>query len=107
MGDLFKRVKDLCILFMKNRQNDKVSNEYFISNKLFDVLVFYKHKADCDVENGRQDINRLWRNFNLALIGYKRDCLVLNYKAKDRYVTEYTFPMHFFNIENFHSVDFQ
>ena len=88
MGDLFKRERDLCILFMKNRQNDKVSIEYFISNKSVDVLVFYKHKADWNV-------------------GYKRDCLVLNYKAKDRYVTEYTFPMHFFNIEKFHSVNFQ
>ena len=43
----------------------------------------------------------------IAFIGYKRDCLVLNYKAKDRYVTEYTFPMHYFNIENFHSAEFQ
>ena len=107
MEDLFKTERDLCILFMKNRQNDKVSIESFISNKLVDVLVFYKHKADWDIENGRQDINRLWRNFNLVFIGYKRDCLVLNYNAKDRYVTEYIFPMHFFNIENFHSVEFQ
>ena len=75
---------------MKNRQNDKVSIESFISNKLVDVLVFYKHKADWDIENGRQDINRLWRNFNLVFIGYKRDCLVLNYKAKDRFSFQFS-----------------
>ena len=107
MGDLFKREKDLCILLMKNRQNNKISIEYFISNKSVDVLVFYKHKADWCVENRRQGINRLWKNFNLAFIGYKRDCLVLNYKARGPYVTEYTFPMHYFNIKNFHSAEFQ
>ena len=107
MEDLFKRERDLCILFMKNRQNDKISIEYFISNKSVDVLIFHKHKADWNVENGKQDIDRLWRNFNLAFVGYKRDCLVFNYRARGLYVTEYTFPMHHFNIDNFHSADFQ
>ena len=105
MGDLFKRVRDFCILFMKNRQNGKISIEYFISNKSVDVLIFYKHKADWNVENGKHDI--LWRDFNLAFIDYKRDCLVLNYRARRLYVTEYPFPMHHFNIDNFLSADFQ
>ena len=107
MGDLFKRKRELCLLFMKSRRNSKVSIEYLISNKLVDVLVYYKHREDWDDDNGRQDINRLWENINLAFIGYKAVCLVLNYRARGLYVTEYTFPMQYFNIDNFHSADFQ
>ena len=107
MGELFRRERELCLLFMKNRENHKVSIEYSISNKSVDVLVFYKDRADWDDENGRQDINQCWRSFNLAFIGYKLDCLVLNYRARGFYVTEYTFPMQHFNIDNFHSAEFQ
>ena len=71
------------------------------------ILVFYKRKGDWNVKNGEADLNRLWKNFNLAFIGYKNKCLVLNYKRYDVYLTEYLFPILYFNIENFHSLEFQ
>ena len=107
MGDLFKREREFCMLFMKNRQNENVSIEYSISNKSVDVLVLYKDKKYWDAENMRVDINRLWRNFNLAYIGYKTECLTLSYTNQNGfYVSEYSFPMQFFDIDNFHSAEF-
>ena len=108
MGDLFERERELCILLMKNRRNENISIDYSISNKSVDLLVYYKDKADWDIENGREDINRLCRNFNLAYIGYKTECLALNYTTQNGfYVTEYVFPMQLFNIDNFHSTEFK
>ena len=93
---------------MKNRRNERVSVDYSISNKSVDVLVFYKNKSDWGVKNGEADINRLWRNFNLAYIGYKTECLTLNYfDQRGFYVTEYAFPMKFFNIDNFYLDEFK
>ena len=55
------------------------------------------------------DLNRLWKNFNLAFIGYKAHCTVLKYHNAEiqNAITEYMFPTLNFNIENFHSPEFQ
>ena len=68
----------------------------------------YNNQNDWDIGKGRENINRLWRNFNLAFIGYKTNCVVLNYRTiHNKFVTEYFFPMIKFNIENFHSKEFR
>ena len=69
--------------------------------------VFYSDKEDWNIENGEKDLNRLWKNFNLAFIGYKSECVTLNYPSNGLYVTEYFFPMKYFNIDNFYSLEFQ
>ena len=103
MNDLFARERELCLLSIKNRKED-VSIDYSISNKSVDIIVRYKSKSGWDVEDGRKDFNWLWRNFNLSFTGYKTECLILNYtNQNNRFVTEYFFPMKFFNIDNFHS----
>ena len=108
MGDLFARERELCMLFKQNRQSDRVLIDYAISIKSVDVLAYYKNKADWDVQDGRQDFNRLWRNFNLAYIGYKTECVILNYvDFLNNYVTEHFFPMKLFNIDNFRSKEFE
>ena len=107
MVDLFLRERELCLLFIRNRK-ENVSIDYPISNKSVDIVVRYKSKNDWDIEDGRRDLNRLWRNFNLSFIGYKTECLILNYTtSNNRFVTEYFFPMKFFNINNFHSQEFK
>ena len=105
--DFFSRERELCETFIRNRRDENLRFSYNISNKSVEILVTYKNKEDWDVRNGKVDLNRLWRNFNLAFIGYKSKCLVLNYKKDDMYVTEYLFPMLHFNIENFHFLEFQ
>ena len=93
---------------MKNRRNERVFIDSSISNKSVDVLVYYKDKSDWDIESGEIDLNCLWRNFNLAYIGYKTECLILNYfNSRGYHVTEYVFPMSFFDIDNFHSKEFK
>ena len=107
MRDLFSRERELCELFIKNRRTDNVSIYYNISTRSVDILVFYSDKEDWNIENGEKDLNRLWKNFNLAFIGYKSECLTLNYPANGLYVTDYFFSMKFFNIDNFYSQEFQ
>ena len=108
MGDLFTRERELCTLLMKNRRNECVSIDYSISNKSVDVLVYYKNKANWNIKSGESGLNRLWRNFNLAYIGYKTECLTLNYSdGRGFHVTEHVFPMKYFNIVNFHSEEFK
>ena len=107
MSDLFSRERELCELFIKNRRTDTVSIDYNISTRSVDIMVFYLDKEDWNIENGEKDLNRLWKNFNFAFIGYKSECLTLNYPANGLYVTEYFFPMKFFNIDTFYSLEFQ
>ena len=99
MRDLFSRERELCELFIKNRRSDNVTIDYKISTKYVDILVFYSDKEDWNIKNGENDTNRLWKNLNLAFIGYKSKCLTLNYPANGLYVTEYFFPMKHFNID--------
>ena len=103
----FARERELCETIIRNRKDDELKFSYDISNKYASVFVHYKNRKDWNVENGKHDLNRLWKNFNLAFIGYKPQCLVLNYKKDNIYTTEYMFPMLHFNIENVHSLDFQ
>ena len=107
-NDVFARERELCNLFTEKRKKENVSINYSISNKSVDIIVRYNFEEDWDVEDARHDLNLLWRNFNLAFIGYKTDCLILKYENdKYKFVTEYFFPMKSFNIDNFHSLEFQ
>ena len=84
-----------------------LSFDFSISNSSVDLIVRYNKQVDWDIEKGRFNINHFWRNFNLAFIGYKTECVVLNYRnVHNKFVTEYFFPMIKFNIENFHSKEF-
>ena len=105
--DFFAREKELCELFSRNRMDENTKFTYDVSNKEAEVCVHYKKRKHWSPSNGESDLNRLWWNFNLAFIGYKEKCLVLNYRRNNSYVTEYLFPMLYFNIGNFHSLEFQ
>ena len=106
--DLFDRERELCMLFIKNNECEGLSFDYSISNTSVDLIVRYNKQNEWDIEKGRENINRLWRNFNLAFIGYKTECVVSNYRTvHNKFVTEYFFPMIKFNIENFYSKDFR
>ena len=107
MLDLFARERELCEVSIRNRKYDNRRFEYNISNRAVEILVFYKNKKDWNVKNGRNDVDRLWKNFNLAFIGYTSKCVVLDYEREGFFVKEYLFPMCFFNIDNFHSPEFQ
>ena len=105
--DIFERERELCLLFIKNNNSENLSFDFLISNSSVDLIVRYNNQTDWNIEKGRSNINRLWRNFNLAFIGYKSECVVLNYRTSQcKYVTEYCFPMTKFNIETFHSKEF-
>ena len=105
--DLFEHEIELCMLFIKNNESEALSFDYPISNKSVDLVVRYNNQNKWDIEKGRENINRLRRNFNLDFIGYKTDCVVLNYRTiHNKFVTEYFCPMLEFNIENFHSKEF-
>ena len=106
--DLFSRERELCMLFIKNREKENLSFDFSISNKSLDIIVRYRSQRDWDVEEGIKDLNRLWRNFNLSFIGYKSECVLLEYHNSFwNYIPEYFFPMVFFNIGNFHSKEFE
>ena len=106
--DLFDHERELCMLFIKNNESDGLSFDYSISNTSVDLVVLYNNQNDWDIEKGRENINRFWRNFNLAFIGYKTKRVVLNYRTvHNKFVTEYFFPMIKFNLENFHSKEFR
>ena len=74
--DLFDRERELCMLFIKNNESDGMSFDYSISNTSVDLVVRYNNQKDWAIEKGKENINRLWRNFNLAFIGYKTKCIV-------------------------------
>ena len=106
--DLFDRERELCMLFIKNNESEGLSFDYLIRNTLVDLIVCYNNQNEWDIEKGKENINRLWRNFNLAYIGYKTECVVLNYGTiHNKFVTEYVFPMIKFNIENFYSKEYR
>ena len=104
--DLFKRERDLCLLFKSRHENNETKIGFFISNNSVDIAVFHRENK-WDFEKGRLEIDQLWKDFNLAFIGYKPNCSVIRYKHDSgAFVTEYMFPMIFFNIDNFHSPEF-
>ena len=77
--DIFERERELCMLFIKHNKSESLSFDFSISNSSVDLIVRYNNQTDWNIEKGRQDINRLWRNFNLAFIGYRSECIVLNF----------------------------
>ena len=106
--NLFDRERELCMLFIKNNESDGLFFDYSISSASVDLVVRYNDKNDWDIEKGRENIDQLWRNFNLTFIGYESKCIVLNYRTvHNKFVTEYIFPMIKFNSENFHSKEFR
>ena len=74
--DIFERETELCMLFIKNNKSESLSFDFSISNSSVDLIVRYNNQTDWNSEEGREDINRLWRNFNLAFIGYRSECIV-------------------------------
>ena len=58
-------------------------------------MVFHRENK-WDFEKGRLEIDQLWKDFNVAFIGYKPNCSVIRYKHDSgAFVTEYMFPMIF------------
>ena len=107
-GDIFSREREFCLHFIKNNKTDGVSFDFNISNSSVDLIVKYSNLHNWDSEKGRYDIDNLWKAYNLAFIGYKPHCNVLKYRTCDsKFVTEYTFTMLKFNLENFHSREFK
>ena len=104
--DIFGRERELCLLFIKNNKSDGLSFDFTISNSSVDLIVRYSKLDEWDIEKGRINIDRLWKNFNLAFIGYNSHCNVITYKTNMTFVTEYSFIMLKFNIENYHSPEF-
>ena len=104
----FARERELCLWFKRKNEAPGVCIDYSISNKSVDIIVFHK-PGNWDIEQGRNDLNRLSKNFNLAFIGYKTHCTVLKYHNEENQnpITEYMFPMLNFNVDNFHSSEFQ
>ena len=106
----FERERELCELFIKNSKRNHAKFTYNISAKAVSICVCYEKKADWSNSDGERYLNRLWRNFNLAFIGFRDRCLVLKYNRKKNYFrdyfTEYLFPMLHFNMENFYSLEF-
>ena len=71
--DIFERERELCMLFIKNNKSENLSFDFSISNSSVELIVRYNNQTDWNSEKGREDINRLWRNFNLAFIGYRSE----------------------------------
>ena len=104
--DLFKRERELCLLFKSRHENNKIKIDFSLSNKGVDILVFHDGN-EWDIQKGREEVDSSSRDFNLAFIGYKPKCNVINYcHESGSFVTEYMFPMIFFNIDNFYSPEF-
>ena len=93
------------MLFIKNNKSHGLSFDFTISNSSVDLIVRYSKPGEWDQEKGRRNIDRLWKNFNLAFIGYNSHCNV-TYRTNMHFVTEYSFTMLKFNVENFHSTEF-
>ena len=104
--DIFGRERELCLLFIKNKKSNGLSFDFSISNSSVDLIVRYSNPDEWDQEKGRKNIDRLWKNFNLAFIGYNSHCNVVTYRTNMQFVTEYSFTMLKFNYENFHSAEF-
>ena len=97
------------VIFLYDTGKQTVSINYFLSNKSVDIIVCYNFEENWDVEAARDDLNRLWRKFNPAFIGYDTKCYVIKnfYAHCNKFGVEYIFPMKFFNIDNFHSEEFK
>ena len=106
--DCFARERELCLLFKRRNEAPGVCIDYFISNKNANVIIFHR-EVNWNIKQGEKDLNRLWKNFNLAFIGYKTHCTILKYLHSENKnpITEYMFPMLSFNMENYHSPEFQ
>ena len=104
--EIFGRERELCLLFIKNNKSDGLLFDFVISNSSVDLIVRYSKLDEWDIEKGRRNIDRLWKNFNLAFIGYHSHCNVITYRSNMSFVTEYSFAMLKFNFENFHSPEF-
>ena len=59
MNDAFARERELCNLFIERRKKKNVSINYSFSNKSVDIIVRYNFEQDWDVEDARNDLNRL------------------------------------------------
>ena len=104
----FDRETLLCEIFIKKMKRKNVKLTYEVNTFCVSIFVCYKSNGDWNVLASKKYLNKLWKDFNLAFIGYRHRCLVLNYrrkKFKDS-VTEYLFPMKHFSIDNFYSSDF-
>ena len=104
--DIFGRERELCLLFIKNNKSHGLSFDFTISNSSVDLIVRYSKPGEWDQEKGRRNIDRLWKIFNLAFIGYNSHCNVVTYRTNMHFVTEYSFTMLKFNVENFRSTEF-
>ena len=71
--DIFECERELCLLFIKNNKSESLSFDFSISNSSVDLIVRYNNQTDWNIEKEREDINCLWRNFNLAFIGYRSE----------------------------------
>ena len=99
--DIFGRERELC------NKSHGLSFDFSISNSSVELIVRYSKQDQWDREKGRRNIDCLWKNFNLAFIRYNSHCNVLTYRTNMHFVTEYSFTMLKFNIENFHSAEFE
>ena len=106
----FERERELCELFIKNMKKKDIKFTYDISTNAVSICVCYKDRYGWSNSEGKKYLNKLWKNFNLAFIGYKDRCLVLKYDRNKNhfrdYFTEYLFPMIRSNIDNFYSSEF-
>ena len=104
----FERERELCELFIKNMKRQEIKFTYDINTSAVSIYVCYKSSCDWNDSDGRKYLNKLWKNFNLAFIGYRHRCIVLKHNRKNfrDCLTEYLFPMIHFNIDNFYSPDF-
>ena len=103
--DIFVRERELCLLFIKDNKSDGLSFDFVISNSSVDLIVKYSNPNQWDTEKGRREIDKLWKNFNLAFIGYKSHCNVLQYRTFDSFYETVSFYLKF-NMENFQSSEF-
>ena len=106
-NDFFGHERELCMLFIKNNKAYGLNFDFTISNSSVELIVRYSKQGQWDKERGRKDNERLWKNFNLAYIGYSSHCNVLTYRTNMHFVTEYSFTMLKFNIDNFNSKEFK
>ena len=96
MTDIFYRERELCELFKS--ENNGFDINFWIDSS--EVVIFVRHSGkNWNVQKGKKILNELWRNFKLPVIGWEKNCSVLNYKDinDDVSISEYIFKMHQFN----------
>ena len=67
--DFFHPERELCLLFKQKNEGIGVSINYSITNSSVNICIFHE-EGNQNAEQGRKNLNRLWKNFNLAFIGY-------------------------------------